>query len=110
MALFLQIQVEPHGDESWHVECIAQGFAAAADEGLSLPLAGLAAVGDKSGKAPGLFSVKRAKLSSFAIWPAISASSSASWRSTRVRRALICRGDVPMNVEIGSGQRRCGHS
>jgi hypothetical protein len=54
-----EVRVEPHGDESWHVERIAQGFAPAADEGLALPLAGFAAVRDQPGKASGLLAVQR---------------------------------------------------
>jgi len=55
----LEVRVEPHGDESWPVERIAQGLAPAADQGLAPPLAGFSAVRDQPGKVSGLFAVQR---------------------------------------------------
>ena len=52
----LEVGVETHGNQGWHVEGIAQGFAPA--ERLAFPLAGLTAVGDKAGQASGLLSVQ----------------------------------------------------
>ena len=58
----LETGIEPHGDEGGHVECVAQGFSPAADEGLALPLAGFAVVRGQAGKAADLFLSYRAKL------------------------------------------------
>ena len=33
-----EVRVEAHGHQRWHIECISQGFASAADEGFAFPL------------------------------------------------------------------------
>src|SRR5690625_1566555 len=60
LVLDLEVRVETHGDESGHVERVAQWLAPTTDEGLALPLACLPVVRNQPGQAPGLLSPERA--------------------------------------------------
>lgn len=57
----LRVWVAAHGDQRWHIEGIAQGLSAAADERFALPLSGLACEGGEPYQAGHLFAIKRAK-------------------------------------------------